>query len=114
VFDTEENRLKKLLISSIFLYFLSWVLGLGVLNRILNDIETIGLFLDYQWVFWIMSFFIFMWIPVSLWLLVQGILLRKQMITANYGGDKSISTLAIVIPLTYWIIYILSRILNIA
>lgn len=57
-------------------------------------------------------FVVFMWIPVSLFLLIQGILLRKQMNAEHYDGDRSISALAIVVPLFFWVFYFLSRILN--
>ena len=113
MFDRDKSRLKKLLISSIVLYFLAWGVGLGVLKPVLYDFKNIGLFLDYQWFFWILTFITFMWIPVSLWLLGQGIFLRKQMNSVNYEGDRSISTLAIAVPISFWIFYILSRIINI-
>lgn len=110
--DEEKGRLKNLLIASIVLYILSWIIGLGVLKPILYDFENLDLFLNYPWLIWVLTFVTFTWIPVSLWLLWQAVILRRQMKAINYEGDKSIATLSIALPIFYWVFYILSRILH--
>ena len=110
--DEEKGRLKNLLIASIVLYIFSWIIGLGVLKPILYDFENLDLVLNYPWLIWILTFMTFTWIPASLWLLWQAMLLRRQMKAINYEGDKSIATLSIALPIFYWVFYILSRILQ--
>jgi hypothetical protein len=112
VLDEEKGRLKNLLIASIVLYILSWIFGLGVLKPILYDFENLDLLLNYPWLIWVLTFVTFTWIPVSLWLLWQAVILRRQMKAINYEGDKSIATLSIALPIFYWVFYILSRILQ--
>ena len=110
--EEEQGRLKSLLIASIVLYILAWIIGLGVLKPILYDFENLDLFLNYPWLVWILTFMTFTWIPVSLWLLWQAVLLRRQMNAVHYEGDKSIATLSIAVPIFFWVFYVLSRILQ--
>ena len=110
--EASKTRLRKLLISSVVLYIVGWLVGWGLLKPYLFDFQYNELFFRNQWIVWMLLFVVFMWIPVSLFLLVQGIILRKQMNAEGYAGDRSISTLAIVVPFFFWILYFLSRFLN--
>jgi hypothetical protein len=110
--EESKTKLKKLLIASVSLYLLAWVVGISVLKPYLFDFQYNELFFENPWIIWSLLFVVFMWIPVSLFLLGQGIFLRRRMNAEGYEGDRSICTLSIVIPFIFWIFYLLSRVVN--
>jgi hypothetical protein len=110
--EESKTKLKKLLIASVSLYLLAWVVGISVLKPYLFDFQYNELLFANQWIIWSLLFVGFMWIPVSLFLLGQGIFLRRRMDAEGYEGDRSVCTMSIVIPFIFWIVYLLSRVVN--
>ena len=106
----ENSRLKRLLIATVFLYFISWVAAYG-LNNLLYDYRYIGLFLEYGWISYLLLFFGFVWMPTSVFLLIQGRNLNTKINNSVEKIDKSIATLSITLPIVMVIVYIGTRII---
>ncbi len=111
--DEENNRLKGLLIATTGMYFLGWIIGL-LLNRLVNSESFIIWTYEYSWVNYVTWFFLFVgfcWIPLSIFLLVQGFILKKKYSEQSYTGDKTIGNLSVLLPVVFFAIYIATRIL---
>ena len=111
--DEENNRLKGLLIATTAMYFLSWIIGL-LLNRLINSDNYIIWTFEYTWVIYVTWFFLFLlycWIPLSIFLMVQGFILRKKYSHHSYTGDRTIGNLSVVIPIVFFAIYSFTRVL---
>lgn len=111
--DKENNRVKGLLISTTFVYLLAWIIGLP-LNRVLNSESYIIWTFEHSWVIyftWFLSFLCYCWIPLSIFLFVQGIILKRNYSEYEYSGDRTIGNLSVVIPVVFFAVYIFTRVL---
>ena len=111
--DEENNRVKGLLVATTTIYLLGWIIGL-FLNRVLNSGSYIVWTFEHSWVIYVSWFFLFLgycWIPLSIFLLVQGFLLKKKYSEHSYTGDRTIGNLSVVIPVVFFAIYIFTRVL---
>lgn len=113
MFDQEKGRLQRLLFATVGTYIFGWIIGLG-LNAWLYNPRSLDLLINHPWIQWLYyaSLFLgFAWIPLTLFLFVQGLVLRKKMTFHNYLGDQSVVSLSIVIPAIFVAIYIVTRLL---
>jgi hypothetical protein len=111
--DEENNRVKGLLVATTFVYVLGWVVGL-VLNRVLNSDNYIIWTFEHSWVIYVTWIFLFVgycWIPLSIFLLVQGFILRKKYSDYSYTGDRTIGNMSVVVPFVFIAIYVFTRVL---
>lgn len=111
--DEENNRVKGLLVATTFLYILGWVVGF-ILNRVINSDSYIIWTFEHTWVIyvtWVCLFLGYCWIPVSVFLMAQGFILRKKYSDHSYTGDRTIGNLSVVIPVVFFAIYIFTRVL---
>ena len=111
--DEENSRLKGLLIATTFAYILGWVIGI-FLNETINTDTYLLLSIDHSWVIyltWLLAFIGFCWIPLSIFLLAQGFILKRRYSDHSYTGDRTIGNLSVVVPITFVVIYIFSRVL---
>ena len=111
--DEENSRLKRLLVATTVTYFLGWIIGLG-LARFVNSDNYIFWMFERPWILYVTWFFIFLgycWIPLSLFLLAQGFLMKKKYSEISYSGDKTVGNLSLVAPLVFFAIYVFTRVL---
>lgn len=111
--DEENSRVKGLLVATTFLYLLGWIVGF-ILNRVINSDDYIIWTFDHNWVIYLTWFFAFLgfcWIPVSLFLLAQGLILRRKYSEYSFDGDRTIGNLSVFLPLIFILIYFATRIL---
>ena len=111
--DEENSRLKGLLIATSIAYLLGWIIGL-TFGRFINTDDYIIWLFEHSWVIYLTWFSIFLgfcWIPLSLFLLVQGFILRKKYSVHSFTGDRTIGNLAIVVPIVFIGIYLGTRVL---
>ena len=107
--EEENSRLKRLLIATVFLYFISWVATYAS-SKLLYDFRYIGLFLDNQWLAYLTLFFGLAWMPATIFLFVQGRNLKSKITLSKENIDQSIVTLSITLPIVMVIVYIATRI----
>ena len=111
--DEENSRLKGLLVATTAMYVVGWIIGIGLVRIVNNDNYIIWTF-ERPWVIYITWFFIFLgycWIPLSIFLLAQGFILKKKYSEILYSGDKTVGNLSVVAPLVFFMIYIFTRVL---
>jgi hypothetical protein len=111
--DEENSRVKGLLVATTFLYLVGWVVGL-ITSRVVNSDDYVFWTLQYNWVIyltWVFLFLGFCWIPLSLFLLAQGFILRKKYSDHSYTGDRTIGNLSVVVPVVFISIYVFTRVL---
>jgi hypothetical protein len=108
--EEENSRLKRLLIATVILYFISWC-SAYVLNKFLYDFRYIGLFIENQWVTYLMLFFGFAWIPATIFLFIQARNLNRKFGKAEEVIDKSVITLSLTLPIVMALVYVGTRIL---
>ena len=111
--DNENSRVKGLLVATTLVYILGWVVGL-VLNRVINSGSYLIWTLEHSWVIYVTWFFLFLgycWIPLSIFLLVQGFILKRKYSEHSYSGDRTIGNLSLVVPMVFFAIYISTRVL---
>ena len=111
--DEENSRLKRLLVATTVTYFLGWLIGLG-LARIVNSDNYIIWMFERPWILYVTWFFVFLgycWIPLSLFLLAQGFLLKKKYSEISFSGDKTVGNLSVAAPLVFFAIYVFTRVL---
>lgn len=109
VLEEENSRLKRLLIATVFLYFVSWIATYAA-NKLLYDFRYIGLIIGNQWIAYLILFFAFAWMPTTIFLFVQARSLNKKMKYSEEVIDKSIVTLSITLPIVMVLVYIGTRI----
>jgi hypothetical protein len=111
--EEENSRLKRLLVATTITYVIGWVIGL-TLGRFIYSESYIIWTIGRSWAFYITYFFIFLgffWIPLSIFLLVQGLILKRKYSENLYLGDKTIGNLSVLTPVFFWAIYIFTRVL---
>ena len=111
--DEENTRVKGLLVATTLLYFVGWIVGL-ISNRVVNSDNYIVWTFENNWVIyvtWFFLFFGFCWIPLSVFLLAQGFILRKKYSDHSYTGDRTIGNLSVVVPVVFIAIYVFTRVL---
>jgi hypothetical protein len=114
MFDAENSRLKNLLVATTTAYVFGWGIGLFLTQALYDDNYLIWL-LKYPWLNYVTGFFVFLgfcWIPLSIFLLVQGVSLRRQYSLLDYTGDRTVGNLSTVLPVFFFAIYIATRVLN--
>jgi hypothetical protein len=107
--EEENSRLKRLLIATVTLYLISWVAAYAS-NKLLYDFRYIGLFLDNQWIAYLILFLGLAWMPVTIFLFVQARSLNQKMKYSEEVIDKSVITLSITLPIVMGIVYVGTRI----
>ena len=111
--EEENSRLKGLLVATTSTYVFGWVVGLA-LNRVIDSNSYVVWLIEHSWVVyitWLFLFLVYCWIPLSIFLLVQGFILRKKYSDHSYAGDRTIGNLSVVVPLVFFAIYIFTRVL---
>ena len=111
--EEENHRLKSLLIATIIFYIFGFGLGLFFAKFVYSDAYIIWTF-GRPWTLWVTWFALFIsysWIPLTLFLLFQGILLKRKYSEVSYTGDRTVGNLSIVVPLVFVLIYIFSRVI---
>jgi hypothetical protein len=111
--DEENSRLKGLLIATTSVYILGWVIGL-ILNRTINSAAYLLWSIEFSWVIyltWLFVFLGFCWIPLSIFLLLQGFILKRKYSDHSYTGDRTIGNLSVVVPVVFFVIYFFTRVL---
>jgi hypothetical protein len=107
--EEENNRLKRLLIATVSLYLVSWIAAYAS-NKLLYDFRYIGLFIENQWIAYLILFFGLAWMPATIFLFIQARSLNKKMKYSENFIDKSVVTLSITLPIVMAIVYIGTRI----
>ena len=110
--DDENNRLKGLLIATIAFYILGGGLGLLFGKFLYSDTYIIWTF-EKPWIIWatwVVMFLTFSWIPLSVFLLWQGIVLRRKYSETAYSGDRTVGNLSVFVPVVFALIYIFTRV----
>ena len=111
--EEENSRLKGLLVATTSMYLCGWIVG-SIVNRLINTDSYVIWFVEHSWVTYITYFVLFLcycWIPLSIFLLVQGFILRKKYAVHSFAGDRTIGNLSVVIPVVFFAIYIFTRVL---
>ena len=109
--DDENNRLKGLLIATTTAYLLSWVLAYFLVPYLFDDLFLLWM-LEYPWLVYLsylLIFLAFCWIPLTVFLLIQGIILKKKYSEYHYTGDKTVGNLSVLLPIVFISIYVLTR-----
>lgn len=111
--DEENSRLKSLLIATTGFYALSWVITMSFGKFIYSDSFVLwSLEHSYAiWLTWFLMFLAYAWVPLSVFLLFQGLKLTRAYSAASYPGDRTVGHLSIYVPLGFLFIYIFTRIL---
>lgn len=110
--DDENSRVKGLLVATTFLYLVGWIVGLAS-NKVVNSDDYLIWTFEHSWVIYVTWFFLFLgfcWMPVSLFLLAQGFILRRKYLDYSYEGDRTIGNLSVILPVIFFAIYIVTRI----
>ena len=111
--EEENSRLKRLLVATAITYVIGWIIGLSLGRFVYSDSYIIWTF-GRPWAFYITWVFLligYFWIPLSIFLLVQGIILKRKYSENLYSGDKTIGNLSVVTPVFFWAVYIFTRVL---
>jgi hypothetical protein len=113
VLEDENNRLKTLLIATTVIYLVCGGLGIVASNFVYSDAYILWTFGRPWtiWISWLAIFITFSWIPLTLFCLFQGVLLKKKYSAASYSGDKTVGNLSVLLPVVFILIYILSRVI---
>ena len=110
MFEEENSRLKRLLVATVILYIVSWC-SAYVLDKFLYDFRYIGLFIENQWVTYLLLFFGFAWMPATIFLFIQARNLNRKIGKPEQVIDKSVITLSLTLPIAMAIVYVGTRIL---
>ncbi len=111
--DDDNNRLKGLLIATTISYLFSWGLAYLFVPYLFDDLFLLWV-LKYPWLIYLsylIVFLTFCWIPLTIFLFIQGVLLRKKYSEFQYAGDKTIGNLSVLVPIIFTAIYALTRII---
>jgi hypothetical protein len=111
--EEENSRLKRLLIATTGFYVVAWIIGL-TFGRFVNSDEYVIWYFEHfyaAWVSWIAIFSIYSWVPLAVFLFLQGLGLRKRYVREDFTGDRSIGNLSLLLPIVFLLIYLLTRLL---
>ena len=111
--EEENSRLKGLLVATTSIYVFGWVVGLALV-RVIDSNSYIIWLVEHSWgvyITWLFLFLVYCWIPLSIFLLVQGFILRKKYSDHSYAGDRTIGNLSVVVPLVFFSIYVATRLI---
>ena len=111
--EEDNSRLKGLLVATTSMYIFGWFGG-SILNRVIDSDSYVIWFVEHSWVIYVTYFVIFLcycWIPLSIFLLAQGFILRKKYSVNSFTGDRTIGNLSIVFPLIFFAIYVVTRVI---
>lgn len=112
MFNEDKTRLKSLLIASTFLYAVAVTLYLTYFKPLLTSYKFIGFAVNHPWMNWALALITIMWIPVSIFLFIQGFVLINKMSKEDDLEKGLIPILSVISPLIFWGIFIISRIVN--
>ena len=110
--EEENHRLKSLLTATTIFYVFGGGLSLWFAKFLYSDafiVWTIGRPWT-LWVTWFVLFLSYSWIPLTFFLLIQGILLKRKYSEVSYTGDRTVGNLSVVVPLVFISIYIFTRV----
>jgi len=107
--EEENSRLKRLLIATVVLYSISWIAAYAS-NKLLYDFKYIGLFIENQWIAYLILFFGLAWMPTTIFLFIQARGLSQKIKYSEEVIDKSIVTLGMTLPIVMALVYIGTRI----
>jgi len=111
--EEDNSRLKGLLVATTSMYIFGWFGG-SILNRVIDSDSYVIWFVEHSWVIYVTYFVIFLcycWIPLSIFLLAQGFILRKKYSVNSFTGDRTIGNLSIVFPMMFFAIYVVTRVI---
>lgn len=112
--EEENSRLKGLLIATTIAYLFTFSIAI-FLSDFLNSVQYLVWSIQYEWVIylsWIVLFLGFCWVPMSIFLGIQGFILRKKYNQMAFTGDRTIGNLSAFLPVLFFAVYIGSRILK--
>ncbi len=110
--EDENSRLKSLLIATTIAYSFTWFLAIFLSDFINSDTYLIWT-IKFSWVTyvsWLVLFLAFCWVPLSIFLMVQGFILRNKYKVENFTGDRTVGNLSAFLPLVFFAVYIGTRI----
>ena len=107
--EEENSRLKRLLIATVVLYLISWIAAYAS-NKLLYDFRYIGIFIENQWIAFLILFFGLAWMPATIFLFIQARSLNQKAKYSDAIVDKSIITLGITLPIVMALVYIGTRV----
>ena len=110
--EDENNRLKSLLRATTLFYVIGGGLSLWFANFLYSDAFVVWTF-GRPWTLWVTGFVLFLsysWMPLTLFLLFQGIVLKRKYSEVSYTGDRTVGNLSVVIPLAFIFIYVFTRV----
>jgi hypothetical protein len=105
----ENSRLKRLLIATVSLYFISGLAAYAG-GKLLYDEKYLGFLLNHFWVSYLLLFFGLAWMPATVFLFIQGRNLKSKITLSGEMIDKSVVTLSITLPIVMAVVYIGTRI----
>ena len=111
--DDENNRLKGLLIATTIAYLFSWLVAYFFVPYLFDDLFLFWV-LKYPWLIYLSYFLVFLtfcWIPLTIFLFIQGIILRNKYSELQFTGDKTVGNLSVVFPIFFIGIYVATRVL---
>ena len=112
--EEENSRLKSLLIATTIAYVFTFSIAV-FLSDFINSDQYLVWSIQYNWVehlSWLVLFLAFCWIPMSIFLGIQGFIIRKKYKAMAFTGDRTIGNLSLLFPILFFIVYIGSRILK--
>jgi len=112
--EEENSRLKSLLIATTIAYLFTFALAVFLSDFINSDQYAIWS-IQYSWVnylSWLILFLGFCWVPMSIFLGIQGFILRKKYKAVDFAGDRTVGNLSAFLPILFLLVYIGSRVLR--
>ena len=105
----DNSRLKRLLIATVSLYFISGLASYAG-GKLLYEDKYLGFLLNHFWVSYLLLFFGLAWMPATVFLFIQGRSLKSKIALSGEMIDKSVVTLSITLPIVMAVVYIGTRI----
>ena len=112
--EEENSRLKSLLIATTIAYLFTFSIAIFLSDFIDSDQYLIWA-IEYDWVeylSWLVLFLAFCWVPMSIFLGIQGFILRKKYNAVGFAGDRTVGNLSAFLPILFLVVYIGSRVLK--
>ncbi len=112
--EEENSRLKGLLIATTVAYAFTFLIAI-FLSDFINSDQYVIWSIQYGWVIylsWLILFLSFCWVPMSIFLGIQGFIVRKKYDNMSFTGDRTIGNLSLLFPILFFVVYIGSRILK--
>ena len=110
--EEENSRLKSLLIATTIAYLFTFALAV-FLSEFINSDQYVIWSIQYSWVIylsWLVLFLAFCWVPLSIFLMIQGFILRNRYKVEDFEGDRTVGNLSAFLPLVFFAIYIGTRV----